>query len=158
MSNITTTINIDDPYGGHQRIQRLIGLATNIIIFLTRLVPKIVHSSSTNCTVLNLHTYGNDAGHVQYENVSLQYKLQPLYFKWSFSPDSWYYLSIFQNTNHPTTCHQDLTNMLLLCTQIEAIFLILMTSDLLKVVINTDMFIVWCHLISYYVWHSTSRQ
>ena len=28
MSNITTTINIDDPVGGHQRSQRLIGLAT----------------------------------------------------------------------------------------------------------------------------------
>ena len=28
-SNITTTINIDDPVGGHQRSQRLIGLATN---------------------------------------------------------------------------------------------------------------------------------
>ena len=29
LSNITTTINIDDPVGGHQRSQRLIGLATN---------------------------------------------------------------------------------------------------------------------------------
>ena len=28
MSNITTSINIDDPVGGHQRSQRLIGLAT----------------------------------------------------------------------------------------------------------------------------------
>ena len=28
MSNITTTINIDDPVGGHQRSQRLNGLAT----------------------------------------------------------------------------------------------------------------------------------
>ena len=28
MSNITTTINIDDPVGGHQKSQRLIGLAT----------------------------------------------------------------------------------------------------------------------------------
>ena len=28
MSNITTTINIDDPVGGHQGSQRLIGLAT----------------------------------------------------------------------------------------------------------------------------------
>ena len=28
MSNITTTINIDDPVGGHQISQRLIGLAT----------------------------------------------------------------------------------------------------------------------------------
>ena len=28
MSNITTTINIDDPVGGHQRSQRRIGLAT----------------------------------------------------------------------------------------------------------------------------------
>ena len=28
LSNITTTINIDDPVGGHQRSQRLIGLAT----------------------------------------------------------------------------------------------------------------------------------
>ena len=30
MSNITTTINIDDPVGGHQRSQRLIVLATNV--------------------------------------------------------------------------------------------------------------------------------
>ena len=29
MSNITTTINIDDPVGDHQRSQRLFGLATN---------------------------------------------------------------------------------------------------------------------------------
>ena len=28
MSNITATINIDDPVGGHQISQRLIGLAT----------------------------------------------------------------------------------------------------------------------------------
>ena len=28
MSNITITINIDDPVGGHQKRQRLIGLAT----------------------------------------------------------------------------------------------------------------------------------
>ena len=31
MSNITITINIDDPVGGHQRSQRLIGLATNVV-------------------------------------------------------------------------------------------------------------------------------
>ena len=31
MSNITTTINIDDPVGGHQTTQRLIGLATKDI-------------------------------------------------------------------------------------------------------------------------------
>ena len=31
MSNITTTINIDDPVGGHQRSQRLIGLATTYL-------------------------------------------------------------------------------------------------------------------------------
>ena len=30
MSNIKTTINIDDPVGGHQRSQWLIGLATKI--------------------------------------------------------------------------------------------------------------------------------
>ena len=28
MCNITTTVNIDDPVGGHQRSERLIGLAT----------------------------------------------------------------------------------------------------------------------------------
>ena len=31
MSNITTTINIDDPVGGHQRSQRLIGLVTKVV-------------------------------------------------------------------------------------------------------------------------------
>ena len=36
MSNITTTINIADPVGGHQRSQRLIGLATkNVSKLLT---------------------------------------------------------------------------------------------------------------------------
>ena len=79
MSNITTTINIDH-VGGHQRSQRLIGLATNIIILPTTLAPKTVHSSSNNCTALNLHTYGNDAGHVQYGNMLLENKFQPVYF------------------------------------------------------------------------------
>ena len=41
---------------------------------------KTVHSSSTNCTARNLHTSGIDAGHVQYKNVSLQNKLQPVKF------------------------------------------------------------------------------
>ena len=36
---------------------------------------KTVPISSTNCTVRNLGTSGNDAGHVQY--VSLHNKLQP---------------------------------------------------------------------------------
>ena len=41
---------------------------------------KTVHSSSTNCTVRNLHTSGIDAGRVQYKNVSLQNKPQPVNF------------------------------------------------------------------------------
>ena len=41
---------------------------------------KTVHSSSTNCTARNLHTSGIDAGHVEYKNVSLQTKLQPVKF------------------------------------------------------------------------------
>ena len=32
MSNITTTINIDDPVGGHQRSRGLIGLATPVVL------------------------------------------------------------------------------------------------------------------------------
>ena len=68
-----------------------------------RVSAKTVHSSSTNCTARNPHTSGIDAGHVQYKNVSLQNKLQPVnfytgYFLMSHSIN-------FQNTKHPTTCH-----------------------------------------------------
>ena len=37
-----------------------------------------MHSFNTNCMVHNLHTSSNDAGHVQYENVSLQNRFQPV--------------------------------------------------------------------------------
>ena len=84
ISNITTTININDPIGSHQRSQRLIGLATNIIPHITgTLINTFVAIYQEGLKVLVLYNLsskkicrGNIANYIAHINVHLPWAPQ----------------------------------------------------------------------------------
>ena len=58
LSNITTTINIDDPVGGHQRSQRLIGLArgsSGWVLVLTWRMRNLCKNLVLDVLQVNVH-------------------------------------------------------------------------------------------------------
>ena len=86
-----------------------------------------MHSSSTNCLVCNLHTSGNDAGHMQYGNVSVYNKLQPLIFTLIiFSCSISLFIDIY---TLPTIQRHVITTMMFGCARTDQIYFSLLCAS-----------------------------
>ena len=69
MSNITTTINIDDPVGGHQRSHRLIELATNILARQAKWVAPTTICLLFTKIQYNCRLHNTKLNHVTYDHL-----------------------------------------------------------------------------------------